>query len=101
MVYTESNDRVDLVNDLLVFVQIELIVIKLDYELRITSIHSTVNRCVNLLIQHLNVTINHREFLQFCRKVSFTVTVILWSPFINLAESDFVDCLFYFVLSFF
>lgn len=58
-----SDDGVNLVDDLLVGVQVQLIVVEADNDLRIASVHSLADGCVYLQVQHLDVPVQHHILL--------------------------------------
>ena len=57
MVHFVADDRVDLVDDLLVCVEVELVVIEANNELRVASVHGLRDRSVNLHVYNLNISV--------------------------------------------
>ena len=65
MIHLEPNHRIDFVHDLLISVIIKLIIIKADYYLRVISIHSFIDSCVDLQVECLDILIQHDILLEF------------------------------------
>ena len=86
-------------NDLLVRVQVQFRVVELDHDFRVTPVHCLVNCCVYLQIQHLNVPVHLYVFVQLGEKLCFTIAVVLWTPFIDFAQSDLVHRLLNCIIS--
>ena len=91
MVDTVADHSVDFINDHLVCVQVKLIVIQSDDELRITAIHSLTDRSLNLQVQVLNITIQHHILLELRQELCLAVAVILGTPFVDLTQTDLVN----------
>ena len=88
-----SDDGVNLVDDLLVSVQVELVVVEADDDLRVAAIHSLADGCVDLQVEHLDVTVQHHVLLQLGEELALTVAVVLGTPLVYFTQANLINCL--------
>lgn len=91
MVDFVADDRIDLVYDLLVSIQVQLAVVETDHEFWVVAVHSLGNRRVYLHVHDLHVAFEQQQSLELGEELRLGAAAVLGSPLVDLTSAHLLN----------